>query len=155
MTHNKLLINVKNFKYLVNKSFRREKDLRNYIIHNIVQFTTDVLEDKYVYHETEYMRTKHNWVGLSRRIDLIVQGVNKLYIIELKNPRYQSENRGAIGQLLCYGYEFLDPKKELVLISTKFDIHTALAIQKYSIPIRYIYFDRDKCLEFLEYNKNE
>ena len=150
---NILLIKVRDFASLKNSSFKREKDLRKYIVDNIIQFTEDILDDVYISHKEEQEFSKKYHLGLSRRVDLLIYGENNLYIVELKNPRYQSENRGAIGQLLCYGQEFLDSKKRLVLISTKFDIHTATAIQHYKLPIRYIYFDKDKCIEFIEIPK--
>jgi len=151
--NNELLIRVNNYSYLKNNSFKSEKKLKEFILNHIEDFTRDVLGDTYKSHESEYEFYKQHWMGLSRRVDLLIEGENNLFIVELKNPRYHSENRGAIGQLLCYGQEFLDPKKRLVLISTKFDIHTARAIQYYKLPIRYIYFDINNCLEFIEHLK--
>lgn len=55
-----------------------------------------------------------------------------------------------IGQILDYGREFLDPKKELMIITTKFDRNTAKTIKHYRLPIRYIYIDKNRIMEYLE-----
>jgi hypothetical protein len=59
------------------------------------------------------------------------------------------ENRQGIGQLLDYGREFSDTKKaKLILLTTRFDLSTALTIAHYSLPIRYIYFEKARMLEY-------
>jgi len=140
---------IKQFSKLQNNTFKKEKDLREFITQYIREFTEDVLEDEYISHNEECGITKNTSRFRSRRMDLVVYGQKATHIIELKNPKYQSENRAAIGQLLCYAQDFIDPKKRLVLISTKFDIYTARAIENYKLPIRYIYFDINHCYEYI------
>ena len=70
---------------------------------------------------------------------------NNKYIVELKNPHYLCENRHALGQLLDYGREL--PGSQLILLSTSFDFSTQATIKYYNLPIRYIYFEKTRCLE--------
>lgn len=91
-----------------------------------------------------------------RPFDLFIQGSKKIYLIELKNPSANTENRAAIGQILDYGTEFLDPtKKELVIITTMFDNYTARVISFYKLPIRYIYLDKERFLESINNSLHE
>lgn len=129
--------------------FESEKSLLDYIVSNIENFCSDILDDTLISFETEKsITTRRRFSPRGRRIDLYIVGRKAKYIIELKNPFNQAENRYAIGQLLDYGREFLDPKKELVLLTTKFDINTAKTIAFYDLPIRYIYFDKRRILEY-------
>ena len=74
----------------------------------------------------------------------------KDYLVEVKRPKTQSENIKGVAQLLDYGLLYLDSIKEteLVLVTTMFDMNTARVIKHYKLPIRYIYFSKDKALEF-------
>jgi hypothetical protein len=127
----------------------KEIDLLCYITNNIDLFCRDVLLDKLISFETEKeIKKKYKFGPRGQRVDLFINCERSVYIIELKNPKNISENRGAIGQILEYGMYFLDPKKELILLTTKFDIETARIIKFYDLPIRYIYFDKHKKAEF-------
>lgn len=64
------------------------------------------------------------------------------------NAKNTTEIRAGIGQLLDYGREYLDPKKELILLANMYDENTAKTIEFYNLPIRYIVFSKDKSLEF-------
>ena len=132
-----------------NNDFDREIDLQNFIVNNIQAFCKDILEDDLISFEVEYNVTKQMYFSpRPQRVDLFIKCKRKVYIVELKNPKCLAENRYAIGQLLDYGREFLDSKKELILITTKFDFNTAKTIKHYNLPIRYIYFERLRALEF-------
>ena len=140
---------------VITQDFDQEKELSAYIVTYIHEFCRDVLNDRLISFEKNYhICIWGDWkFKRDKRVDLLVRGEKGLYIIELKNPRYLAENRCAIGQLLNYGREFLDSKKELVLVTTKFDIDTAKTIKYYGLPIRYIYMDREKMLEFKRFDE--
>ena len=137
-------------KSLRNRTFVSEKKLQDYLVLHIKDFCRDVLNDEFISLKVD-CPIRNIQLKLSprvKRIDFIVQCVKKTYLVELKNPYLLAENRYAIGQLLDYGREFLDSKKELVLLTTKFDLDTAKTIEYYSLPIRYIYFNKGRSLEF-------
>lgn len=148
-------------KSLVSNDFEKESDVTDYIVLNIEKFCEQVLGDKLVSFEQEYVISEsevyHNkakayldkkyYYPRSRRVDLLIRGEKKSYLVEIKKPFNLAENRYAIGQLLDYGREFLDSEKQLVLLTTKYDINTAKTIEYYELPIRYIYFDKKRHLE--------
>jgi len=130
--------------------FSKEKELLSYLKDNIRIFCNDFLNDGLIEYFIDVnidTNTEARSKG-GRRIDLLINGRKKKYIIEIKNPKYQAENRYAIGQLLDYGRE-IKGEKELILITSKLDIHTAKTIQHYKLPIRYVYLDKDRTLEFI------
>lgn len=132
--------------------FKMEKELLNYIVSNIEVFTRDILNDDLISFETEYPIEVDKVRGFGprgRRVDIFLIGKKKKYIIELKCPTNNAENRMAIGQILDYGREFLDSENELVLITTKFDINTSLTINHYNLPIRYIFMNDSFSLEHI------
>jgi hypothetical protein len=136
-------------------NFKLEKDLVDYIIINIDLFTKDLFNDDVVSYEVDMPINKRMKLSPGgRRIDLYIVGTKKTYIIEAKNPSSGTENRAAIGQLLDYGREFPDSKKELAIITTRFDINTAKTIKYYNLPIRYIYISKKRLLEYVG-EKNE
>lgn len=137
---------IKDTSKLNNKEFEREEKLKEYIVNNIDKFVKDILEDELVSFEVEKVIMGEFILSqLQRKIDIYIVGKKSKYIIELKNPRCNHENRAAIGQLLDYGREIEDT--QLVLLTTKFDINTYRTIKHYNLPIRYIYFEKDKTLE--------
>ena len=142
------------FDILKNFDYKKEIELQNYIIENIDMFCRDILDDDLISFETEYQFEKQNYFSQRKiRADLYLKCKKQDYIVELKNPTHKSENRAAIGQLLNYSLQFLDSKKrQLVLITTLYDYDTEKVIKKYNLPIRYIYFSKDKILEFLKEN---
>lgn len=135
---------------LKDDTFNKEKELEEYIVDNIDCFVKDILEDELVSFEVNKHIDVQHFSPRGRRIDLVVVCTRKTYLIELKNPSSGTENRSAIGQILDYGREYLDPKKELVILTTKFDINTSRTIKHYGLPIRYIYIDRNRIME--QYN---
>jgi len=145
-----------NDKEVYTKDFAKEKDLTEFIVLNIEKFCKDILNDELISFELEYemkkVILKHKKQGIcaprGKRIDLLVLCKQNHYLIEIKRPILHLDNLRAIGQLLNYGREFIDSKKELVLITTKFDINTAKTIEHYNLPIRYIYMDKKKVLEY-------
>lgn len=133
---------------LYNTDFKKERDLAKYIEANIFDFATDVLDDTLKEYKFNYsILPRLRLSPKSREVDLLVEGENFLHIVELKNPKYQSENRGGIGQILDYGREFTGHKK-LYLITTKFDINTAKTIKYYNLPINYIYMSKSLMMQY-------
>lgn len=138
-------------KAMQNNSFKNENALLEFISTNIERFCSGVLCDELVEYSKEYDGYRYKRFGPRKnRVDLYIVCEKRDYIVEIKNPKFHRENRAAIGQLLNYGREFFDPKKEsqLVLVTTKFDLETALTIDYYSLPIRYIYLDRAFSMEY-------
>lgn len=143
------LYEIKYMSNIYNHDFDKEKDLVYYIINNIDLFAKNILNDEVIFFEIDMPIEKQNRLSpRGRRIDIYIKGRNKTYIIETKNPHFGTENRAAIGQILDYGREISDPKKELIIITTKFDINTAKTIDYYKLPIRYIYLSKRRCLEY-------
>ena len=137
------------FNNISNSDFRYESDLSSYLINNI-ELLCSHLGDEYVsVDENLHIEEAYGLRPRSRRIDIFLRCKKKIYIIELKNPTAKAENRSGIGQLLDYGREFPYPEKELLLISTKFDINTARTIKHYMLPIRYFYFSKKHLCEYL------
>jgi len=135
---------------LQNTSFDKEKILLDYIVEHIGFFVEDVLDDKLISFECEKPTgiKQTRFSPRRKRVDIYIVAEKQNYIIELKNPKYVSENRKAIGQLLDYGRELNNT--QMILVTTLFDIDTAKTIEYYNLPIRYVYFDKDKSLEFKE-----
>lgn len=130
--------------------YKKEQELQNHIINNIKQFTCEFLGDELVCYEAEKRIERHRLRG--KRVDLFIKGRKKEYIIEFKNPKYKCENIQAIGQILDYKRkldEFSDSEKEMIIITTMFDIETARTIQYYNLPIRYIFVDEKHFMEYL------
>lgn len=136
---------------LASNDFKKESDLSDFIAINMSLFCEQVLGDKLISFEVDSPVCKKACFGpRGRRIDFLIVCEKHTYIVELKNPTSNTENRHAIGQLLDYGREYLDPKKRLVLITTKYDISTARTIRHYDLPIRYIYFDKSRTMELID-----
>lgn len=130
--------------------FVKENNLVDYIICNIECFARDILRDTVISYEKEKPIDDFRRFGArGKRVDLYILGKRKEYIIEFKNPKYKSECRSAIGQILDYGREFSDSKKELIIITTFFDLDTAKTIEYYNLPIRYIYLSKKHILEYM------
>lgn len=147
--HNEVLI-FNDYNKLISNEFKKEKNIEQWIVDNIDSFAKEILNDEIISFECDMAIEKQiRWSPRGRRIDLFIIGKKKKYIIELKNPKSGSENRAAIGQLLDYGREFSDSKKELIIITSKFDINTARTIKYYDLPIRYIYLDKTRFMEYL------
>lgn len=138
-------------KKLFNKQFQKERNLSDYIEQNIIKFCVDVLDDVYLSHEKEVQADKHNrFQPRQPRIDYKIKCQNHTYLVELKNPKNTSENRHSIGQMLSYSVLLDDEDKfRMVVITTKHDMLTAKAIKKFNLPIRYVYFEKGKIMEYL------
>lgn len=135
------------YRNLYNNSFNKEKDLEMFIVNNIESFVSDFLNDTLISFEIDAPIDRKKFWPRWRRIDLLIKWKKSIYIIELKNPSSWTENRAAIWQILDYWREYLDPKKELIILTTKFDINTHETIKYYNLPIRYIYIDKKRILE--------
>ena len=134
---------------LSNKDFKSEKDLGNFIAYHVQNFTEDILCDSVIESFREYKIEDNVRFGNSGlRIDLLITGAKRNYIIEFKKPHYNSENRKAIGQVLNYGRLLQKMKPVLCIITTSFDIDTAETIGYYNLPIRYFYINEDQILEY-------
>lgn len=136
---------------LIFDCFNKEKDLVEYIVNNIDSFVGHYFNDKVISFEIDKPLKKQ--FGLSargKRVDLFIQGEEGIYIIEFKNAKNPTEIRSAIGQILDYGREYLDPKKELVIVSNMYDVDVAKTIKYYNLPIRYIVFSKNIAMEVKE-----
>jgi len=134
---------------LLFNDFHNEKQLVNLICDNLEDFTKRYLCDVVVEYSVEKpIKPQLRLSPRGRRVDIFIKGKEKNYIIEVKNAKNTTEIRSAIGQLLDYGREYLDPKKELILIANMFDINTAKTIQYYKLPIRYLIINKRQLLEF-------
>ena len=144
-------VEVDHLNELVSNEFRKEADLRNYVVDNIEKFCKDVLSDEYASHKTEKdVNDQYRFGARPIRMDLYIKCKKHEYIIELKNPKHKAENKSSIWQLLSYGAMMKDTiERKLILISTKFDMPTAQAICEYRLPIEFIYFEKAKCLRFI------
>jgi len=132
------------------KDFKTEKALSKYIEDNISLFCKNNLSDDFVSYTTERpVRGHFRFSPRGRRIDIHIICKEYEYIVELKNPTGLSENRNGIGQLLDYGREFPYSKKQLLLISSKFDAGTAKTIKYYKLPIRYFFINKKQILEYI------
>lgn len=130
--------------------FASERELQDYIALNVGSFCRDFLGDELVSFEQNYpIEAELRFDVPIRRVDMLIRGKNGTYIVELKNPPKTRDNRAAIGQLLDYGREFPGDGTQLLLISTCFDLNTAKTIEHYGLPIRYIYIERKRILEYL------
>ena len=128
--------------------FDYEKELVEYVVDNIDVFAKQILNDEIISFEVEKLVGKKRRYGKTKAIDLFINGAKSIYIIEFKNPKFPTENREAIGQILNYGREFSDSKKELIIITTYFDLDTAKTISYYNLPIRYIYLSKKHIIEY-------
>ena len=136
-------------KKLAHLLFVNEKALSAYIVSNITEIFRDVFDDEVLSFAVDKEIVPSAGFGpRRRRVDLLVRCKKHLYVIELKNPKQEAENRSAIGQVLDYGREFPDPSKKLVVITTMFDENTAKTIQHYKLPIKYYFLYHGKMLEF-------
>ena len=138
-------------KKLFNTDFDRESDLEAYICANIEWFC-DALGEKYISHETNKPIVKRLRMSPQvRRVDMYIKCRGSVLIVELKNQPSGTQSRAAIGQVLDYGRVFIDTrKKQMVIVTTKFDQPTAKTIKHYNLPIRYIYMSKRQKMEFLK-----
>jgi len=144
---------------IASDDFNSEKELSNYLKNNIEIFTDQYLNDICVSfnfnHSVNYNRHPYR----TKRVDLIIEGKKKYYVIELKNPQYARENISAIGPLLDYGRHIDDNNNkletQLVLLSSMYDVDTALTIQKYNLPIRYFYLQKEFAFEAPKYGSEK
>ncbi|MBL4664313.1 MAG: hypothetical protein JKY22_12350 [Flavobacteriaceae bacterium] len=139
-------------KQLQNNDFRREKDMSRYVVDNAEQITANIFNDELVScYENKPIKKQMSLSPSSRRTDIIMKCVKNTYLLELKNPKNVSENRAGIAQLLDYGRQIEEDYNnsiKLVLVTTKFDVDTALTINHYKLPISYYYFNSDQMLEY-------
>jgi len=135
--------------------FNSEKELSDYLEQNINIFTYQYLNDICVSFNFGYAVTSDRYYYKRKIVDLVIEGKKKIYVIELKNPKYSYHNISAIGQLLDYGRHFQnighDLDTQLVLLSSMYDVDTALTIQKYNLPIRYFYLEKEFGFEVPKY----
>jgi len=138
-----------------NKDFKNERELQEYIMLNAAVFVEQYLDDILVKaikgmnldvsQPGHVNKTKRRG---TRVADIVFVCRDNVYNKELKNPKVPAEKRGGIGKLLDYGRDFQYPKKEMLLITTVFDINTAHTIKHYGLPIRYFYINKDQILEY-------
>lgn len=140
---------------IVSGDFNSEKELSDFLKNNIEIFTYQFLNDICVSFNFNYGVTYNDDPCRRKRVDLIIEGKKKFYVIELKNPQYPYHNIAAIGQLLDYGrhFDYIGHKldTQLVLLSSMYDVDTAITIQKYNLPIRYFYLQKEFGFEAPKY----
>jgi len=136
---------------LQNNDFPKESDLSLFIENNIKKFCA-YLGYKHISHDVNVpINKRFRRSPPGRHVDLVVDCDGATLVVELKNPSSATESRAAIGQVLDYGREFPDThKKELIIVTTRFDIHTARTIRHYGLPIRYIYMSKAETMEFID-----
>jgi len=128
--------------------FPKEKDLVEYFMWNIKGFCKNYLRDPLVKAEEQYSVGVREFGPRERRVDVFARCKRKNYCIELKSPKWSRENLAAIGQLLNYGRKFCkDGESELLLITTLYDVETYETIQRFNLPIRYIFMDKSRTME--------
>lgn len=141
---------IDNYKETLSSDFKNEKELVDFISCHIDDFTRLLFNDSVVSFEREYeLNKRYKLSARGRRIDIFISGLKSKYLIETKCPKFGTESRAAIGQILDYGKEFKDEKVELVIVTTNFDIDTAKTIKHYKLPIRYIYLSKKNFIEYL------
>ena len=131
-------------------SFKKEANLNQLITDNVDLFIKEWYDDEVVSFENEKplnTNTKKKIRG-SLRCDLYVEGKKSNYIIEFKNPKYKSENRTAIGQVL--NYKRYCENAKIVLITDFFDLDTGLVIAEYNLPIDYYYANKSQILKYIK-----
>lgn len=144
------LYKIKNQNKTLCSDFSKEKDFVHFVTSNVFSFVRLLFNDEVISFETEYNLDKqYKLYPRGRRIDLFIVGRKKKYVIEAKNPKFGTESRAAIGQILDYGRELNDKNIELVIITTHFDINTAKTIKYYNLPIRYVYLSKKFFVEYL------
>jgi hypothetical protein len=131
-----------------NKQFAKEKDLQTHITKNIKRFFSDVVGDEMIYFETEKnIHEQETRSPRPSRVDIYVSCKKNDYILELKNPKGKTENTAGIGQLLKYA-TMIEKDVKLLLITTMFDNELGRAIEKFKLPIRYFYIDKESAYEY-------
>lgn len=138
-------------KEYISSAYSSEKELEDEICNNIKAFCINILGDNYISHRRQHAINGHKG-GAKRRsyglltIDLIIKCEREEYLIEIKKPKHQAENRSAIGQVLNYG-RYL-PNHKLVICTTSIDTDTAETIGFYNLPIKYVFLDKGRSAEY-------
>lgn len=135
--------------------FKTESEMQRFIADNIEDFCKNVLGDRLVSFECEKGFGKYTGAYSARkqyRIDICIIGESKKYIVEIKNPKAHCDCRNALGQLLVYSSYFSD--HELVLVTSKYDLDAARAIEKFALPIRYICLSKEISAEVISHDAN-
>jgi len=139
-------------KSCLNPDFAKEKDLCDFIEHNIEEFCASCLGVEYGQHFREYGLKQARRTKGSKRIDfLIVSKSGERIGVECKNPTYESELQGAIGQCLSYMTIFGisgKPIDRIAIVTTKMDWSTPFTIDKFNLPISLIGMDKSKFIGF-------
>ena len=137
----------------ITDDFNKEQDLSDYIMLNIEKFTNEILEDEFISaEENKPILKRHNFGARGKRVDIYIIGKQFNHIVELKNPINPAANKYGIGQLLDYARELRSLTKEtkLILLTTKYDTSTAKTIKHFNLPIRYVFFSKDKVMEYIK-----
>ncbi len=150
----------KYLKKIFNKEdFKNEKELTEFIIKNIEDFTKDVLKDKLIKFEKNQSFNKNHYFGISQngRIDLIIRGKLKTYAIEIKNPKQIfHELSRSLSQLLTYIVLSEEQKKKInkfYILTSKYDNILIKVIKRFKLPINVIVLNKEYVAVWL-YNRN-
>lgn len=135
-------------------NFESEIGIEEYVYNNINSFMESVFKEKVKtctrqkYDLKGYIKINTNQLIPRRgvRLDLYVEcesGNN--YIFEIKNAKqsWRKESIKAIGQILEYSVTFPEANK-LVIMSTRYEESFHEIIDKYNLPIDFVFFAQDK-----------
>lgn len=136
-------VDIKQAKDIFVSEFSKEKDLCDYLEHNIKLFCIDFLNIEYKSHIREFEAgVRPRFQARGRRVDFMIEdSLGNIHLVEVKNPKTESENIQAIGQILSYGSLFnqFDSHnrkfKTLNIVTTKFDFSAYLTIMDFNLPI--------------------
>lgn len=134
----------------IDKCFKTEKELCEFIEANIVNFC-DELGFKYKSHTREYplQHFKKRRKG-TKRIDFLINTCcGQSLGIECKHPVYNCELAAGIGQILSYitqSESFGTRIDKFYMVSSKIDMIAPMTITRFNLPITFIAMDKTKSL---------
>lgn len=135
---------------VLDKSFKSEKELCEFIEVNIDKFTKEL---GYVYksHEREYpLQGIRRQRRGTKRIDFLIKTeCGKSLGIECKHPKYNCELSAGIGQILSYiaiAEQYNRGIDKFYMISSVLDYVAPSVIAKFDLPITFIAMDKNKSL---------
>lgn len=135
-----------------------EKQLVDFVEHNIIKFTKDSLGLEYISHAREWYFSNSKAFGANKpRIDLMILTNKGRVGVECKLPKQAfSELSKSLSQILSYSVLAdlsNNPLERLVLITTQYDPIISGVIEKYELPIDIVVLGRQQRMESFRDNK--
>lgn len=133
-----------------NNDFENERELLEYIVDNIKQFSKDILKAEYKSHIVELcIKPLDYYFDNTISIDLAIEDTKGMYhLLELKVPKNAfGENLRGIGQCLSYRFAanvYNLNVADVYLITTKHSNIVSHVIRENNLNIKYVYFDKTK-----------